>query len=106
MSTKKGKKKVVVSTKKGDTGSGPAQPRNRKSTSATPSRALTFSKDNYLWIGVGAALVLLGMVLMAGGSMPDANTWDDSIIYSTRRTLLAPIVILLGLAVEVYAIFK
>jgi hypothetical protein len=107
MSTKKGKKKVVVSASKGSSSSGKAaQPRTRKDSTPVRSRELTFTKDNYLWMGLGALLVLVGMILMAGGQMPDANTWDDSIIYSTRRTVLAPIVILAGLGVEVYAIFK
>ncbi len=67
---------------------------------------LLFHRQNYILMGVGAALVLLGMVCMLGGSMPDANTWDDSIIYSFRIVTLAPILILAGLGVEIYAIFK
>ena len=57
-------------------------------------------------MGIGFALVLVGMILMSGGQMPSADVWDEDIIYSFRRTVLAPIVILAGLAVEVYAIFK
>lgn len=57
-------------------------------------------------MGAGAGLVILGMILMLGGSMPSPDVWDDSIIYSFRRTVLAPIVILAGLGVEIYAIFK
>jgi hypothetical protein len=37
--------------------------------------------------------------------MPDANTWDESVIYSFTRITLAPIIILTGLGVEIYAIF-
>ncbi|RME94586.1 MAG: DUF3098 domain-containing protein [Bacteroidetes bacterium] len=106
MSTKKGKKKVVVSTTKNNTVKGPAQPRTRSSVTLTPDQELTFDKSNYLWMGIGALLVMVGMILMTGGHMPDANTWDENLIYSTRRTVVAPIVILAGLAVEVYAIFK
>ncbi|MBK8504881.1 MAG: DUF3098 domain-containing protein [Saprospiraceae bacterium] len=57
-------------------------------------------------MGAGAGLIFLGMLLMLGGSMPSPDVWDDSIIYSFRRTVLAPIVILAGLVVEIYAIFK
>jgi len=46
------------------------------------------------------------MVLMMGGGMPTPDMWDDNIIYSHRRITLAPILILIGLGVEVYAIFK
>ena len=46
------------------------------------------------------------LCITSGGGMPDPDTWDPNIIYSTRRTLLAPIVILAGLVVEIIAIFK
>ncbi len=55
---------------------------------------------------LGVGLIGLGMILMAGGHMPSPDVWDDSIIYSWRRTVLAPFVILAGLVVEIYAIFK
>lgn len=55
---------------------------------------------------IGIGLIALGMLLMLGGSMPSPDVWDDSIIYSFRRTVLAPAFIIAGLLVEVYAIFK
>jgi hypothetical protein len=67
---------------------------------------LLFSRINFMYIGGGILLMAIGFFLMAGGSMPDANTWDESIIYSTRRTVIAPIFILAGLVVQVMAIFK
>jgi len=75
----------------------------RKSAEKEP---LLFGKKNYLLMLLGAGLIVIGMFLMSGGSMPDPNTWDPDIIYSTRRTLLAPVVILAGLVVEIFAIFK
>jgi len=72
----------------------------------TASSDLLFEKVNYMYILGGIALMIIGFVLMAGGSMPDPNTWDESIIYSTRRTLIAPIFILAGLVIQVLAIFK
>jgi len=67
---------------------------------------LIFGRQNYLFIALAFGLILLGMLLMMGGSMPDANTWDESLIYSTRRTLIAPITILIGLVLGVVAIFR
>ena len=67
---------------------------------------LLFDKVNYMYIIGGIVLMIIGFALMSGGSMPDANTWDESLIYSTRRTLIAPIFILAGLVVQVVAIFK
>ncbi len=98
------KKKVVVTTQKK---AAPTVSR-RASTTATTAKPeeMIFNKSNYLWMGVGVALILVGMLLMIGGSMPSADVWDDSIIYSFRITVLAPIVILTGLGIEIYAIFK
>lgn len=105
MSSKKpSKKKVVVSTATKDSGRSPAAARTRTNTAT--QRPLTFGRDTYIWMGIGFALVLVGMLLMTGGHMPSPDVWEEDIIYSARRTVLAPIVILAGLAVEVYAIFK
>ena len=110
------KKKVVVTTKKKQKASSSgASSRSKKATAtkskvrsktSAPAEPLTFGRDNYLWMGIGAGLVLLGMILMSGGSMPSPEVWDENLIYSTRRTVLAPIVIMLGLVVEIYAIFR
>ena len=99
---KPAKKKVVVTTQKKTR---PTVSKSRTSTAA-PSQELVFGKQTYIWMGIGAALVLLGLLLMGGGAMPSPDVWDENIIYSTRRTFLAPIVILAGLGVEIYAILK
>jgi len=65
-----------------------------------------FSKDNYIWMIAGVVLVALGIILMSGGKSTDPNVFRDNEVYSVRRITIAPIVILLGLGIEVYAIFK
>lgn len=65
-----------------------------------------FTKDNYTWMLIGAAVVLLGMFLMSGGKSTDPNVFDTKEVYSTTRITIAPILIVLGLLVEIYAIFK
>jgi len=65
-----------------------------------------FTKDNYLWMGIGIAIVLIGLLLMAGGNHPDPSVFDESEVYSTRRITIAPLMIIIGLMVEVYAIMK
>ncbi len=67
---------------------------------------LIFGRANFLWMGIGAALILVGLMLMMGGQQPSRDTWDDNVIYNFRIVTLAPIVILTGLVVEIYAIFK
>lgn len=73
---------------------------------AQASFPLLFTKQNYQLMAIGFGLIVVGLLLMLGGNMKDPNVWDESVIYSFRRTVLAPFVILTGLAVEVYAIFK
>lgn len=65
-----------------------------------------FSKDNYVWMVAGIVLVVVGILLMSGGKSPDPNVFKDNEVYSFRRITLAPILILVGLGIEVYAIFK
>ena len=65
-----------------------------------------FTKHNYIWMAIGAAIIALGMLLMSGGKNQDPNTFDYNVVYSTTRVTFAPILILLGFAVEIFAIFK
>jgi hypothetical protein len=98
------KKKVVVATT--PTKAAPTVQRSKAAAVAPKSTILIFDKTNYLLMLVGLALIAFGLVLMSGGQMPDPNTWDESLIYSRRRTVIAPAIILLGLVVEIIAIFK
>ena len=65
-----------------------------------------FSKTNYTWMLAGAVIIAIGMFLMAGGKSEDPNVFNKDEVYSTTRITIAPILILLGLVVEIYAIFK
>lgn len=76
------------------------------STAVASAQVLTFSSQTLLWIAAGFGLMLFGMLLMTGGQMPNPDVWDEDIIYSFRRITLAPIVILAGIGVVIYAIFK
>jgi hypothetical protein len=71
----------------------------------TPDKLL-FTKDNFVWMGIGAAIIASGMILMSGGKNPDPNQFDTSLVYSQARITIAPILIVGGLMVEIYAIFK
>jgi len=71
-----------------------------------PNVELTFSKQNFKWMAIGISLIVVGMLLMLGGFNENPNIWDESQIYGFQRTVLAPAVILSGLAVNIYALFK
>jgi hypothetical protein len=55
---------------------------------------------------IGAALIIVGMFLMSGGKSADPNVFNESEVYSFRRITLAPIVVIAGFIVEIFAIFK
>ena len=65
-----------------------------------------FGKSNYIWMMVGAALIIIGMVVMYGGKSADPNVFNANEVYSFRRITIAPILIIAGFIVEIYAIFK
>lgn len=70
------------------------------------SNSMLFDKNNYIIMLVGLAVLVLGFILMAGGKSSDPNVFNADEIYSFRRITLAPIVVLLGFAIEIYAIMK
>lgn len=65
-----------------------------------------FGKGNYQLMLAGVVLIVLGFLLMMGGSSDDPARFSPEEVYSFRRITLAPIVILLGLAVEAWAIMR
>lgn len=69
-------------------------------------QSFLFDKTNYMWMIGGVVLVLLGLFLMSGGKSEDPTKFNYDEIYSTTRVTIAPLLILIGFAVEVYAIMK
>lgn len=66
-----------------------------------------FNKDNYLWMLAGLVLIALGMFLMSGGkSNTNPAEFDAKAVYSPMRITVAPILILAGLVLEIFALFK
>ncbi|RKS97691.1 DUF3098 domain-containing protein [Chryseobacterium defluvii] len=70
-----------------------------------------FGQQNFKWMLIGLAFIVVGFLLMMGA---DANTvdgkldpdqWNDE-IFSVRRIRIAPLFIVIGFAIEVYAILK
>ncbi|NSL89968.1 DUF3098 domain-containing protein [Chitinophaga solisilvae] len=61
-------------------------------------------KENYKFMLAGIVVIVIGFLLMMGGDSSDPNSFKPEQVYSFRRITLAPIVIVLGLLVEVYAI--
>jgi uncharacterized membrane protein len=58
---------------------------------------------NYKILIAGLVVIFIGFLLMMGGGSEDPNKFNPE-IFSTRRITVAPIVVLLGFAIEVVAI--
>jgi hypothetical protein len=72
----------------------------------TKKSLVLFGKSNYLWMLVGVVFIAAGMLLMAGGKSADPNVFNVNEVYSFRRITLAPIMMIIGFLIEIYALFK
>jgi len=62
-----------------------------------------FEKKNYRFMFIGIGFIIVGYLLMSGGGSDDPNVFNPE-IYNWRRIRLAPTLVLIGLAIQVYAI--
>ncbi len=75
--------------------------------SETKTTNAIFTKENYLWMLAGVVVIAIGMILMSGGaSNKDPNVFDRDAVYSPMRITVAPLLILAGLVIEIFAIFR
>lgn len=65
--------------------------------------SFAFDKRNYILMGIGLVFLLLGYILLSGGGSDDPNVFNPA-MFDTRRLVVAPILITLGLVSEVVAI--
>lgn len=65
-----------------------------------------FGKQNLVWMLVGLIVIVLGLVLMAGGKSMNPTVFNENEVYSFTRITLAPILIVAGLWIEVFAIMR
>ena len=64
-----------------------------------------FTKQNYMLLLVGVALICAGLLLMIGGGSDDPTIFSDK-IFDSQRLTLAPILIAAGFIVEIFAIMN
>ena len=84
-----------------------AAPASAKAKStASHQQGPLFGKENYRWMLIGLVAVALGLIVMGGGKSKDPNVFNPKEIYSFTRITLAPILILGGFVIEIFAIFK
>ena len=78
---------------------------NKKNKNEQNETKMPFGRDNYLWVLIGIAFLLVGFLLMIGGGSDDPDVFNEA-IFSFRRLTLAPILVLAGFGIEIYAIMK
>lgn len=79
-----------------------------KTTKNEPNKddnKMPFGRDNYLWVLIGIAFIFIGFILMIGGGSNNPDVFNEA-IFSFRRITLAPILVLAGFGIEIYAIMK
>lgn len=76
---------------------------SKRKKEAKANEKFIFEKENYKFMLIGLAVIALGFILMAGGGSDDPDVFNPE-IFSWRRIRLAPTLVLIGFAIEVYAI--
>ena len=76
---------------------------NNKSNSKNEKRPPLFRKTNYILMGVGLVALIIGYILLYAPGSPDPAVFDES-IFDTRRLNVAPIFMVSGLIIEIFAI--
>ncbi|HNX22324.1 MAG TPA: DUF3098 domain-containing protein [Bacteroidales bacterium] len=62
-----------------------------------------FRKFNYILMIIGIVVLAIGYILLAGGGSDDPNVFNPE-IFNTRRIVIAPLVMLIGLIIGIVAI--
>lgn len=62
-----------------------------------------FRRMNYILMAVGIVLLIIGLFCLAGGDVQDPNVFDGE-IFNARRIVVAPVLMFIGLVVEIVAI--
>lgn len=64
---------------------------------------MAVTKKGLILLLAGFAIMCLGFILMAGPAVKDPSVFNEG-MFSFRRTVLAPIIILAGIGVDIAAI--
>lgn len=78
----------------------------KKQVKAAGNTNPLFGKDNYMWMLIGLGVIALGFLLMAGGKSSDPKVFNADEVYSATRITIAPLLIVAGFIIEIFAIMK
>ncbi len=71
-----------------------------------PKVEFALGKENYKYLIIGFTIIIIGFLLMMGGGSKDPNVFNADELFSFRRIVLAPVVVLFGFMFEIWAIMK
>lgn len=77
----------------------------QKSVPVAPTGEFAFGKENYRLLLIGLAFIALGFILMIGGGSKDPAVFNPA-IFDFQRITLAPVLVLTGYIIELFAIMK
>lgn len=78
---------------------------NNNSPQPQDDPRMPLARRNYILLAIGFAVIILGFILMTGGSSDSPDEFNYA-MFSWRRITLAPILVIGGFAIEAYAIMK
>lgn len=71
----------------------------------------TLTRENYILLAIGAVIIFVGFLLMAGGRIDDPNAFfpnndptQTPLLFVAQRITIAPLVVIFGFVFEIYAI--
>ncbi len=76
---------------------------SKKEGAPKGGRAPLFRTTNYILMAAGFILLIIGFLCLRGGAVEDPNTFNGE-IFNNTRIVVSPILMFLGLAIEVVAI--
>jgi hypothetical protein len=80
-----------------------SKPKSNENTELSPNQQPLFRKINYILMGIGILFLAVGYISLSGGGSDDPTVFSPD-IFNTRRLVVAPILMFIGLVVEVVAI--
>jgi hypothetical protein len=76
-----------------------------KSQGEEEVKGFAIPRENYKFLIIGFAVIILGFILMSGGRADNPNEFNPEVFSFTRITL-APILVLVGFGIEMYGIMR
>jgi len=79
---------------------------SKNESNKNTEKQVLFDKQNYMLMLAGLIVLAAGFFLMAGGKSADPKVFKYEEVYSSTRITVAPILIVAGFVIEIFAIMK